>query len=116
MSFNAAKPTDVPKFDALAPEASSVGGYKRPAFLDYRTQGVVSHVKNQGTFLLVWPKSVRWCLGKCGSCWAFAVTAAVETRNALHGGKLVTLSEQQLLDCDNMDSGCGGGYRPYAFR
>ncbi|KAH7728861.1 Protein R09F10.1 [Aphelenchoides avenae] len=101
MSLDAPKRADIPKVDEISPETSASDGYKRPAFLDYRTQGVVSHVKNQG---------------KCGSCWAFAVTAAVETHNALHGGKLVTLSEQQLLDCDTMDSGCGGGYRPYAFR
>lgn len=54
--------------------------------------------------------------GKCGSCWAFATVAVVESAIAIHNNQTpVSLSEQQLVDCDFKDSGCNGGYRPYAF-
>merc|ERR1712151_979951 len=49
--------------------------------------------------------------GACGSCWAFAAIAAIEGRYAqVSGGKITNFSDQHLVDCDDLDGGCRGGY------
>jgi len=70
--------------------------------IDWRTKGVVTPVKNQGS---------------CGSCWAFGTTGAVESHWAISTGKLLSLSEQQLVDCAGAFSnmGCNGGLPSQAF-
>ncbi|XP_068664674.1 vignain-like [Aristolochia californica] len=72
-----------------------------PASVDWRKKGAVNPVKDQG---------------QCGSCWAFSTVAAVEGINAIKAKELVSLSEQELIDCDTTDnSGCHGGLMEYAF-
>ncbi|XP_015792775.1 cathepsin L1-like [Tetranychus urticae] len=75
---------------------------KVPASVDWRTKGIVSEVKNQQ---------------ECGSCWAFSAIAAIESANAQKTGKLVELSEQNVLDCswNYNGTGCDGGKMDYAF-
>ena len=64
------------------------------ALIDWRAEGKVTHVKNQYS---------------CGSCWAFAGTGVLESFHAIETGRLVSLSEQQSLDCNANNYGCSGG-------
>lgn len=72
-----------------------------PEHVDWREKNVVTPVKDQA---------------QCGSCWAFSTTGAVESAVALKKGSLISLSEQELVDCaNNGNYGCNGGLMTQAF-
>uniref|UniRef100_A0A2N9J8L0 Peptidase C1A papain C-terminal domain-containing protein n=1 Tax=Fagus sylvatica TaxID=28930 RepID=A0A2N9J8L0_FAGSY len=74
-----------------------------PTSIDWRKKGAVTPIKDQG---------------QCGCCWAISVVAATEGITKIANQKLISLSEQELVDCDTSgeDQGCEGGLMDDAFK
>jgi cathepsin F len=70
-----------------------------PDIWNWQQQGAVGPIKDQGS---------------CGSCWTFSTAGNIESLQYLKDTRqgFVTLSEQQLIDCDKTNEGCAGGW-PY---
>jgi len=72
-----------------------------PVAHDWRDHGAVTAVRDQGG---------------CGSCWAETAVANMEGVHFLATGELVPLSLEQVLECDQYDTACYGGWPAGAFK
>lgn len=84
-----------------APDDEAVQAPSPPATFDWRTQNMVTAVRDQGN---------------CGSCWAFAAVGAMESKLLISGNNDGSdLSEQFVVSCDISNFGCDGGYMSYVY-
>ena len=66
-----------------------------PNYVNWREKGYVTPVKDQK---------------QCGSCWDFSAIGVLESAHAIETGELVSLSEQEIMDCNDTNDGCNGGW------
>lgn len=96
---------NVPALESFGCKNFSSVNYAVPESFDWRLEGVVNPIRDQG---------------QCGSCWAFATTANAESVWAISSGQLLDLSEEYLVDCANgegyFNMGCNGGNPNSAFK
>ncbi|CAH1132857.1 unnamed protein product [Ceutorhynchus assimilis] len=81
------------------PYFENPGLFPLPETVDWRALAAISEVKNQG---------------KCGACYAFTATGALEAQHYLASKRMISLSEQNILDCtcrtrEYKNRGCLGG-------
>lgn len=91
---------DDPRVTRYVPDSN----YQIPESIDWRSQSAVTPIKDQGD---------------CGSSYAFSTTGSIEGAVALGYGRLVSLSEQNIIDCSVSlgNTGCNGGnmYNSYMY-
>jgi len=87
-------------FDLNTKKIVDYSGFVLPDSVDWRIAGAVTAVHSQQ---------------KCGSSWAWPVVGALEALNFITTGTLIPFSTQQLIDCDEGNHGCEGGWYNRAF-
>jgi C1A family cysteine protease len=90
----------LPSLRGATKMAAGAGGVAPPVSIDWEAKGAVTGVKDQG---------------QCGSCWSFSATGGVEALHYLTTNALISLSEQELVDCVGNGKGCDGGAMQTAF-
>lgn len=103
----------------IRPRVKSSRNYTKPVYsrknrqslpesVDWRTEGYVNPVRDQG---------------QCGSCWTFSAVSSLESHYFKTNEELLSFSEQHLVDCvylsqgqtGNNADGCQGGWMSEAF-
>jgi len=95
------KGTRKPHYDMV--EMAKLNATNVPSSVNRVSKGAVTGVKNQQ---------------QCGGCWAFSTTGATEGITFITTGQLISLSEQQLIDCSQAEGnqGCEGGLMDQGFQ
>ncbi len=83
------------------PHSTELLDVSLPASVNWVSKGAVTPIKNQG---------------QCGSCWAFSTTGSLEGCHFIKTGSLISLSEEQLVECSSWNNGCNGGNFDWAFQ
>lgn len=88
-------------FKETIPVYSRVDSVPLPESFDWRNHSGTTPAKHQGD---------------CGSCWAFAATAQMESHTYIYDGRMEDFSEQAVMDCNDQEVGCGGGECTHAYQ
>lgn len=95
-------PLGLPAIRTVRKELPKLNASSLPTSWNWVEKGVVTPAKDQGN---------------CSRCWSFAVIGLIEAHWIIAGNSPVSLSEQQLIDCDErVKAPCGeeGGFDPEA--
>ena len=84
----------------LSLTAGPAGSADVPPVFDWRALNGTTPVTNQSG---------------CGSCWAFAAVAQLESYARIYDSRLLDLSEQAVIDCNPHGADCGGGWIQSAY-
>ncbi len=84
----------------LSLPAAPAGSADLPVSFDWRALNGTTPITNQGS---------------CGSCWAFAAVAQLESFARIYDSRLLDLSEQAVIDCNPHGADCSGGWVESAY-